>query len=720
MDEFEEMGGSQVEGQKKGLTRRSFLGAAAVAGVAAGASSGLLGVPSAFAAGSDWSEKDAANIVWDKECDVLFVGTGYAALCAAIETYDAGTTDILVIEKANANAIGGNSILCAGAAQFAGTDIEAAQDGGTGAGHYPVPAGYADTPNDTVAMMIEDSLVWGDYRANKDVLAAVTAPCPDTVKWLRDHLGLVFRPATTFQYGMRDNSNPNIGPVGHVARTHQPQASTLAPTDPNWYPGSGGISYWYVMYNYLKKKGFTLGNDAASNKILTEHKAVRFIQAGVDGPVVGLEVQGPSKTINIRTRKGVVLGSGGWKSNVAMRTNWDPRLDADFSAGGLPYVETTGEMIMAANDIGADLTGMDFVCEFRVKWATQIYQHWFYDITKPTDGSGLSVSHDNGMCVNISGKRYVDEYTSTTIDSQDFCEAYANMQTPRAVWFVCSDDKVAANSNWRTAIANPQPDVSPCVTAGMILNEATVDALAAKMGVNATNLAAEITKFNGYVDNAIATGAADPDFGRPAAHLKVKIDTTKSLWAVKAKFFAHDQMSGITVNTKGQVVKRQAHIGPAPIAIDQQAVIERLYAAGECCGGYFGNERGHGKIGIVMNAGRIAGKQVVKEPVIGAQATAMALKTNHASAVHGHSVTLTGTLSGASGVPAGGMVQLQARVPGKASYANVGAPVATSAARTAAKSYKLAKKGTYFFRMKFAGTTSFAPCTSKSVKVVSK
>ena len=33
---------------------------------------------------------------------------------------------------------------------------------------------------------------------------------------------------------------------------------------------------------------------------------------------------------------------------------------------------------------------------------------------------------------------------------------------------------------------------------------------------------------------------------------------------------------------------------------------------------------------------------------------------------------------------------------------------------------QLAKKGTYYFRMQFAGTTSFAPCQSKSVKVVSK
>ncbi len=469
--------------EKKGLTRRAFLGHAAVgaAGVAVGSS--ILGVPSALASGSDWSQVDAENIVWDKEVDAIFVGTGYASLCAAIEAYDAGTTDILIIDKAKANAIGGNSILCNGSAQFAGTVIEKDPANAATLVKYP------QTATDTTDMMVEDSLVWGDFRANQDVLKAVTALCPETVLWLRDHLGLAFNPVTTFQYGMRDNDNANLGPVGHVARTHQAKASTLPTTDPNWYPGAGGISYWYVMYNYLKKKGIALGD-----RMLTEHKAVRFIQAGADGPVVGLEVQdiAAGKTLNIRTRKGVVLGAGGWKSNVAMRVNWDPRLDADFAAGGMPYVESTGEMIMAANDIGADLTGMDFVCEFRVKWGTKIYQHWFYDITKSVDGAGLSVSHDNGMCVGANGKRFIDEYTSNTIDAQDFCESFANMQKPRAVWFVCSDDKVTPTSNWRTSLANPTPDVSPCVSAGMIYSDATVAGLAAKMGVDASNLAAEI------------------------------------------------------------------------------------------------------------------------------------------------------------------------------------------------------------------------------------
>ena len=105
--------------------------------------------------------------------------------------------------------------------------------------------------------------------------------------------------------------------------------------------------------------------------------------------------------------------------------------------------------------------------------------------------------------------------------------------------------------------------------------------------------------------------------------------------------------------------------------IDQQEAIQRLYAAGECCGGYFGNARGHGKIGVIMNAGRIAGKEVVTEAADRCQAHGLAVKTNHASAVHGHSVRLSGVMSGVEGVPTGAQVNLQVRMPGTTRYATV-------------------------------------------------
>lgn len=68
---------------KGGITRRDFLAGAAAGAAVVGVGASVLGVPSALAAGSPWSDKDAANVVWDMETDILVLGTGYAAFTAA-------------------------------------------------------------------------------------------------------------------------------------------------------------------------------------------------------------------------------------------------------------------------------------------------------------------------------------------------------------------------------------------------------------------------------------------------------------------------------------------------------------------------------------------------------------------------------------------------------------------------------------------------------------
>jgi hypothetical protein len=275
-------------------------------------------------------------------------------------------------------------------------------------------------------------------------------------------------------------------------------------------------------------------------------------------------------------------------------------------------------------------------------------------------------------------------------------------------------DEASVTTAWKNALAAPNPDVSPCVSADMIYSANTLAELAAKMGVSAADFEAEVAKYNGFVDSGV-----DTDFGRPADHMVTKIETAP-FYAVKAQFFAHDQMSGISVNVPGQVIKRSEHYGPTPIPLEDQDVIPRLYAGGECCGGYYGAERGHGKIGCIMNISRRVGRAAADEAPIGAVPTRLVAKANHPSLRHGLSVKLSGVLSGAGGVPAGAQVLLQVRAPGKGRYATVPGAMTLSAARAVAKSYKLAKQGTYYFRMQFVGTPSFAPCTSAAVKVVAK
>jgi hypothetical protein len=97
--------------------------------------------------------------------------------------------------------------------------------------------------------------------------------------------------------------------------------------------------------------------------------------------------------------------------------------------------------------------------------------------------------------------------------------------------------------------------------------------------------------------------------------------------------------------------------------------------------------------------------------------TAVKLKASSSSVTHGKYVTLSAVLSG--GVPAGSKVSIQARTPGRSTYTTISSP-GVSSSGAASKRYRLSKKGTYYFRVVYSGSASFAPSTSNSVKVKSK
>ena len=97
--------------------------------------------------------------------------------------------------------------------------------------------------------------------------------------------------------------------------------------------------------------------------------------------------------------------------------------------------------------------------------------------------------------------------------------------------------------------------------------------------------------------------------------------------------------------------------------------------------------------------------------------TSLLLKSSCTSLKHGHYITLTASLRG--GVPGGAKVVFQVKAPGKRSYATIGT-VGTSSLSVAVRKYTVASRGTYYFRVVFAGSTVFKASTSSAVKVISK
>ena len=106
---------SEESGEKKGLTRRAFLGHAAVGAAAVGIGSTLLGAPAAVAG------TYTTNVPkkWSKTYDVVVIGTG-VGLAAAIEAKKAGAS-VLILEKADH--VGGLYITAGGSFSMGGNNI---------------------------------------------------------------------------------------------------------------------------------------------------------------------------------------------------------------------------------------------------------------------------------------------------------------------------------------------------------------------------------------------------------------------------------------------------------------------------------------------------------------------------------------------------------------------------------------------------------------------
>lgn len=496
-------------GATENLSRRHFIQGLGL--VSAGAvATGLVGCSSGAPAGDKAAASDAA---WDKETDILVVGSGYAGLCAAIEAAQAGA-EVVLLEK---NTVyGGNSILCAGNAQFGGGNV------------VQKAAGIEDTPQ----RFYDDIFAYGKHRAVPELLQTFIDHANECVDWLQDDLGV---------------------------------------------------------------------------EMLLEHQATSFIQQE-DGTVIGLEVEAEGATKRFKARQAVIMGSGGWKSNEAMRLNYDPRLDADLSAGGLPYVQTTGELTNAAVNIGAGTRDMSYVCEFRFKWGTRFYQVWDpVDIENPpSTGVGMSINDfSNVMLVKADGTRFVDENAALVYPQEPFYESYLNQAAPRAVWALV-DAAGAEALKWDVEkLKSPAEDKAPYLNPDYVAVADDLDALAKRIGVPADALKAQVERYNGF-----ASAGTDDEFGKEGMTAPL---ATAPFCAVKMQFFAHDQMGGLVANTKAQVCKRSEHAGPDPVKLDDQEIIPHLYAAGECVGGYVGCDRGHGKISMYMVYGRIAGQNAAAE-----------------------------------------------------------------------------------------------------------
>ena len=290
----------EKEGPRK-VSRTEFVKGAAVSAATAAGAGALASCAPAAAPAPGVPEK------WDKEADIVVVGTGFAGLTAAITAKDAGA-DVLILEKMSVP--GGNSIIAVGTYNCVDPDRQ-------------IPQGIEDS----VDLHYKHTMEGADNIADPEKVRYMVENGLDGLHWLEE-LGTTFRDAIHQAYG-------SLWPRGH---------RPIAPE-----PGRGAAII-AALLDQVESRGIT---------VLLEHKVSRIIrEKPLEGRVLGVEVEVNGATNYFKAKRSVILASGGFVANLEWVIKHDPRL---AHTGTSNHEGATGECIKFAQDVGADTLHMDYI-----------------------------------------------------------------------------------------------------------------------------------------------------------------------------------------------------------------------------------------------------------------------------------------------------------------------------------------------------------------------
>jgi len=586
------------------LSRRNFVKTTA-ASLGATALTGIGAIPTDAAQSGASVPKH-----WDHEADVVIIGAGATGLPAAIEAVENGASVIVVDVNTD---VGGHAIVSGGNIALGG--------GTTRQEKY----GVKDSPDLLFSDLTDWSVVepngFPDYRYNdKEIIRAFADNSAATCEWLMKH-GVVFVDKAPDNAGAHATGN-SAPRENHAAPMQWPQMQTGVPVAPDRQATtSAGIGFVRPMEASARKLGA---------QILLQHRMTGIVRENqTSGRVLGITATNNGKTLNIRAKKGVIIGTGGHSSNVNFRRIFDPRLTEEYQVMGEAYSTRDASGELAAMAIGASLWGAyNQTGEFgeALSKAGRIGSREGYvnlawmpssPVFSRAGSTGLRVGDwQNVILVNQAGLRFFDEtkgqyptannygaikpYTPGSYlnaanikwDPQNFLNA-ALAGTGEAIngggpiWAIFDSD-AAKREGWNTA----PPDVD--TAAGFFFSGNTIEELARNI-VNKYQrkpmppnvLQDTVTKYNSYVD-----AGKDPDFGKPEPKYKIQTAPFHAAWSTP---IVHDSRAGLRINAKCEVVDLKGDVIPG------------LYCGGESAGGF----SIHG-IARCSVQGRIAGREAAK------------------------------------------------------------------------------------------------------------
>ena len=314
-----------------------------------------------------------------------------------------------------------------------------------------------------------------------------------------------------------------------------------------------------------------------------------------DGRVVGVRVLRDGAESVIRARRGVILGSGGFEKNLELREKYQPRpTSVDWTTGSQ---FNTGGGVLAGIAAGAQTDLMDDAW-----WGPTIplpSGPWFCLAERNLPGS---------IIVNQAGRRFMNE-------AQPYVEAVHEIYRGEATgvghvpaWMVM--DQRYRNRYLFAGLSPRQPFPGRWYQHGTVRKAATLEGLAAEIGVPADALLETVTRFNGFAGTGV-----DGDFHRgESAYDKYysdpRVKPNPSLHVIdQAPFYAVKIVPG-DLGTKGGLVTDEH----ARVLRPDGSAIPGLYAAGNVSSAVMGRTyAGPGAtIGPALTFGYLAAEDIAR------------------------------------------------------------------------------------------------------------
>lgn len=459
--------------------------------------------------------------IWDRQVDVLVVGSGAGGLLSALVA-KSHYADVLVIEK---DRLWGGTSATSGAGIWIPASDQAAA------------AGFKDNVKDAFKYVRKLS---SSNVPDANIKAFVDNAAP-MLRWITANTSINYM---AFPYPDYHAEEPGGSPTGF--RTHMPvpidgkplgkDVETLRFASPaaslfgylNWHfdetyillyraPGwwwhlvKSLARYWFdwpFRFKSRKDRRLTLGNALVGGLRLKmnelgiplwrETPMLELISE--KGKVTGALVRHEGKEMRIGARRGVILAAGGFDKNAEMRSQNAPLYQNAHLSGGVP--SNTGDSIRAGVLAGADTLNLQSA------WAAPV----FYVPGEP-GGRLCTIERALPGCimVNQKGERYLNEAASYHITGQAMARRHKEHGDASPTWFIF--DHIYRHKYPAGPVYPLMPDwMHRGEVREMLKKGRTVEELASAIGVDPHKLSATIARFN---ENA-AKGE-DPDYRRGEA-----------------------------------------------------------------------------------------------------------------------------------------------------------------------------------------------------------